>query len=61
MTIKTLSFLILVLWIIHLMQMKNEQEQERGGRTTHNDHQGWHFIYWDDLGDSQAEVDNQKK
>lgn len=60
MTTKTLSFLILVLWIIHLMQMKNEQEKEQEQKTTPNDHQGWHFLYWDDLGDSQDEVDNQK-
>jgi hypothetical protein len=23
--------------------------------------ENWHFIYWDDLGDTQNEVDNQKK
>ena len=23
--------------------------------------ENWHFIYWDDLGDTQDEVDNQKK
>ena len=61
MTIKTLSFLILVLWIIHLIQMKNSQENEQEKRITPNPHQGFRFLYWDDLGDSQAEVDNQKK
>lgn len=60
MTTKTPSFLILVLWITHLMQMKNEQEKEQEQRITPNPHQGFRFLYWDDLGDSQDEVDNQK-
>jgi hypothetical protein len=38
---------------------KRKQEQGQGSTTTPNE--GWHFIYWDDLGDSQSEVDNQKK
>ena len=45
---KTHSFLILVLWIIPLMQMKNEQEKEREQETIPNDHQGWHFLYWEE-------------
>lgn len=42
------------------MQMKNEQEKEQEQRITPNPHQGFRFLYWDDLGDSQNEVDNQK-
>ena len=48
MTTKTLSYLILVLWITHLMQMKNEQESAHAEGTTPNHHEGWHFIYWDE-------------
>jgi len=40
---------------------KRKQEQEQKGTTELSNHEGWHFIYWDDLGDSQNEVDNQKK
>ena len=48
MTTKTPSYLILVLWIIHLMQMKNEQEQEREQKIIPNHHEGWHFLYWEE-------------
>ena len=48
MTIKILFYLILVLWITHLMQMRKEQEKEQGERTTPNHHEGWHFIYWEE-------------
>ena len=30
------------------MQMKNEQEKEREQKITPNDHQGWHFLYWEE-------------
>tara|TARA_R110000822_G_scaffold31414_1_gene90852 strand:+ start:247 stop:384 length:138 start_codon:yes stop_codon:yes gene_type:complete len=35
------------------MQKKDESEETTS--------KGWRFIYWDDLGDTQNEVDNQKK
>jgi hypothetical protein len=43
------------------MMSKRKQEQEQRGTTELSNHEGWHFLYWDDLGDSQNEVDNQKK
>lgn len=55
MTIKTLSFLTLVLWITHLMQKMNEQEKEREGRTTPKKSEGWVFLYWDDYEDYSDE------
>ena len=58
---RTHSFRILVLWIIPWMMNKRKQEQEHRGTMELNDNEGWHFIYWDDPGDSQSEVDNQKK
>jgi len=61
MTIKIHFYLILVLWTIHLIQMKNDYEKEPEGKIIPNPHQGFRFLYWDDLGDTQSEVDNQKK
>jgi hypothetical protein len=43
------------------MKTKKQPVNEQKDTMAMNEHQGWHFIYWDDFGDSQDEVDNQKK
>ena len=46
--IKTHSFLILVLWIILWTMKKNEQGNVQEKKITPNDHEGWHFLYWEE-------------
>lgn len=46
--IKTRSFLILVLWIILWTMKQKNSENGQEQKTTPNDHEGWHFLYWEE-------------
>ena len=52
---KTHSFRILVLWITLWTMKQNDSEKEQEGRTTPNHHEGWHFLYWDDYPNFDAD------
>lgn len=40
---------------------KRKQEQEQKGTTELSNHEGWHFIYWDDFEDYHEEGHKEKK